>query len=63
MIVLTIRMNDPEKIHLESPLLCKECDISYREIPVEDGDESAVHCRECGAFICHWGELTLLAAS
>lgn len=47
----------PHLVQLETPLTCSECNTTFLQLCEEDGEESPVHCRECGAYICSWGYL------
>lgn len=57
-------MTDLPLVELQEPLECVECGYLHAAVPLEDTDQSPVHCRECGAFMCFWADLkTILDGS
>lgn len=54
-------MIDLPLIELLEPLKCTECGYLHAVVPLEDSDQSPVHCRECGAFLCFWADALAMA--
>lgn len=47
--------------NLDQEITCHECKTSHTTVPVEDEDDAPVHCAECGALMCLWGDIVSIA--
>ncbi|EJN06085.1 hypothetical protein [Phyllobacterium sp. YR531] len=43
--------------NLDREIICHECKTSHTTVPDEDESDAPVHCAECGAFMCLWGDV------